>query len=179
MTDDKLADTVNPQEWASVQMDIGCRTRHGIGAVRLQVSDLARSLGYYTTVLGLRVLSQNRLGGGAWPEVTAPLRLIELHERRGARPVPRRGAAGPLSLRDPAARSRVARTLRRAPRRGRRVRRLRGSPRERSAVPVGSATASASRSTPIVHASSGRPTAARSRWRPNRSICAPRARGRR
>ena len=64
-----------------------------IGAVRLQVSDLERSLEYYTTVLGFRVLSQTDsvavLGpnGGSAP-------LIELHERRGVRPVPRRGLLG-------------------------------------------------------------------------------------
>jgi len=64
-----------------------------IGVVRLQVSDLARSLVYYTTVLGFRVQSQTGslavLGphGGAVP-------LIELHERPGIRPVPPRGLLG-------------------------------------------------------------------------------------
>ncbi len=64
-----------------------------IGAVRLQVGDLARSLVYYTTVLGFRVLSQidsvAMLGsqGSAAP-------IAELRERRGIRPVPRRGLLG-------------------------------------------------------------------------------------
>ena len=63
-----------------------------VGRVRLQVSDLRASLPYYTDVLGLRVLSQERAvavlgvpGGSA---------LIELHERRGVRRVPRRGLLG-------------------------------------------------------------------------------------
>ena len=57
-----------------------------VGAVRLQVTDLARSLAYYEGTLGLAALSREggtaRLGpqgGGA--------ALVELHERRGARPV--------------------------------------------------------------------------------------------
>jgi catechol 2,3-dioxygenase len=63
-----------------------------VGRVRLQVSDLRASLPYYADVLGLRVLSQERAvailgvpGGSA---------LIELHERRGVRRVPRRGLLG-------------------------------------------------------------------------------------
>jgi catechol 2,3-dioxygenase len=49
-----------------------------LGTVRLQVSDLARSLEWYRRVLGLQ-------DGSA---------LVELRERRGARPVPRRGRLG-------------------------------------------------------------------------------------
>ena len=61
-----------------------------LGQVRLQVADLARSLAFYEGVLGLRVLGHPGdtvvLGthGGDWP-------LVELVERPGARPVPRRG----------------------------------------------------------------------------------------
>jgi catechol 2,3-dioxygenase len=57
-----------------------------VGAVRLQVADLGRSLAYYQRTLGLRVLSREggvaRLGpnGAGRP-------LVELHERSGARPV--------------------------------------------------------------------------------------------
>lgn len=76
-----------------------------IGAVRLQVSDLARSLVYYTTVLGLRVLSHTGSMAVLGPQGSAMLvvntdpkgprrPLIELHERRGIRPVPRRGLLG-------------------------------------------------------------------------------------
>jgi catechol 2,3-dioxygenase len=64
-----------------------------IGRVKLQVSDLARSLAYYETVLGLRALE--RSGSRA---ILAPhgddRPLLELHERPGARPVPRRGLLG-------------------------------------------------------------------------------------
>ena len=64
-----------------------------VGGVRLQVSNLPRSLEYYRTVLGLQLLSNTgttaRLGAlGA----TEP--LIELDEREGARPVTRQGRLG-------------------------------------------------------------------------------------
>jgi catechol 2,3-dioxygenase len=64
-----------------------------LGRVRLQVADLARSLAYYERVLGLRVTERDgstaTLGveGGGAP-------LVELHERPGARPMPRRGRLG-------------------------------------------------------------------------------------
>jgi catechol 2,3-dioxygenase len=64
-----------------------------LGAVRLQISDLARSLDYYTKTLGFHVIEQtaNRatLGVEGRQEV-----LIELRELRGARAVPRRGLLG-------------------------------------------------------------------------------------
>ena len=64
-----------------------------VGAVRLQVSDLNRSLDYYEHVLGLRV--QNRTGdeaalGAADDQPT----LIWLRARAGIAPVPPRGAFG-------------------------------------------------------------------------------------
>jgi catechol 2,3-dioxygenase len=65
----------------------------GLGRVRLQVSELERSLEYYGKVLGLHELERSAdhaaLGaeGGETP-------LIELHERPGASPVPRRGRLG-------------------------------------------------------------------------------------
>jgi catechol 2,3-dioxygenase len=63
-----------------------------VGRVRLQVSDLRASLPYYTDVLGLRVLSQER--AVAMLGVPGGAALIELHERRGVRRVPRRGLLG-------------------------------------------------------------------------------------
>jgi catechol 2,3-dioxygenase len=66
-----------------------------LGVIRLQVADLARSLDYYQRVLGLRVLSRDATTAtatlGAHGDA-AP--LIELHERPGATPVPRRGRLG-------------------------------------------------------------------------------------
>lgn len=64
-----------------------------IGRVKLQVSDLDRSLAYYQKVLGLRVIetSGNRALLGA-QKGDAP--IVELIERKGARPVPRRGLLG-------------------------------------------------------------------------------------
>lgn len=64
-----------------------------LGRVVLQVADVERSLTYYERVLGLRVLERETgraiLGpqGGDQP-------LIELRERPGAAPVPRRGRLG-------------------------------------------------------------------------------------
>ena len=64
-----------------------------IGVVRLQVADLARSLAYYERVLGLRVVRRGDAtvslapAGGGDP-------IIELVERPGAKPVPRRGRLG-------------------------------------------------------------------------------------
>ena len=63
-----------------------------IGRVRLQVSSLAASLAYYTQVLGFRVLSQSGAVATLGPE-GGPT-LVELHERRDVRPVPRRGHVG-------------------------------------------------------------------------------------
>lgn len=65
-----------------------------LGRVRLQIADLARSLAFYETVLGLRVLHRSPRAAtlGAHGGDGAP--LVELHERPGARPVPRRGRLG-------------------------------------------------------------------------------------
>ena len=64
-----------------------------LGAVRLQVADLARSLDWYRRVLGVRVL-EHRPGFAALSAGDGTRALIELHERPGARPVPRRGRLG-------------------------------------------------------------------------------------
>lgn len=64
-----------------------------LGRVRLQVSDLERSIAYYETVLGLRVIERDgavaRLGPHGEDRV-----IVELHERSGARAVDRRGRIG-------------------------------------------------------------------------------------
>jgi catechol 2,3-dioxygenase len=63
-----------------------------VGTVRLQVADLDRSLSYYERVIGLRTL--DRTDGGARLGAEAGRPLVELHERAGVRPVPRRGRLG-------------------------------------------------------------------------------------
>lgn len=63
------------------------------GPVRLQVADLARSIAWYETVLGFAVrrrAADHAVLGAAGDDAT----LLELHERPGARPVPRGGRIG-------------------------------------------------------------------------------------
>jgi len=64
-----------------------------LGAVRLQVSDLERSLSWYRRVLGLEPVTQTAGVAVLGPPDSAR-GLVELHERRGATPVPRRGRLG-------------------------------------------------------------------------------------
>jgi catechol 2,3-dioxygenase len=58
-----------------------------LGPVRLEIADLARSIGYYESVIGLRVLdrSGNNVSLGAFGEDKI---LVELNEVRGAREHP-------------------------------------------------------------------------------------------
>lgn len=64
-----------------------------LGPVRLQIADLERSIAYYERVTGLRVLERTASSAimGAHDD-GAP--LVELRERAGATPVPRRGRLG-------------------------------------------------------------------------------------
>jgi catechol 2,3-dioxygenase len=64
-----------------------------IGVVRLQVSDLARSLAYYERVLGFRALSRRGAMATLGP-VDGDTPILELHEKPGVHPVPRRGRLG-------------------------------------------------------------------------------------
>jgi catechol 2,3-dioxygenase len=64
-----------------------------LGRVRLQVADLPRSLQYYEDVLGLRTLEREGAGATLAAQNDDAI-LIELRERRGARPAPLRGALG-------------------------------------------------------------------------------------
>ena len=57
-----------------------------LGQVRLQVSDLAQSLGYYTSVLGLRP-RETGAGTASLHAGNDPVPLVELVERRGIAPV--------------------------------------------------------------------------------------------
>ena len=64
-----------------------------LGGVQLQVSDLARSVDYYESVLGLRAI--HRGAGRATLAVDGTTRpIVELRERKGARPAARRGMLG-------------------------------------------------------------------------------------
>ena len=64
-----------------------------IGRVVLQVAELERSIAYYETVVGLRVIAREsqRAVLGAHGDDRP---LVELRQRTGARPVPRRGRLG-------------------------------------------------------------------------------------
>jgi catechol 2,3-dioxygenase len=64
-----------------------------VGAVRLQVADLQRSIDYYETVLGLRVLTRDSSAASLGPHGDERV-LVWLHGRAGARPVPRGGVLG-------------------------------------------------------------------------------------
>ena len=64
-----------------------------IGRVRLQVADLERSLAYYQTVIGFRLIDRGD-GFATLGPVGDDVVLVELRERRGAAPVPRRGRLG-------------------------------------------------------------------------------------
>ncbi len=63
-----------------------------IGRVRLQVSDLTRSVAYYTDVLGFTASITE--GGVAVLATADGVPLVELHERNSSRPVPRHGRLG-------------------------------------------------------------------------------------
>jgi catechol 2,3-dioxygenase len=68
-----------------------------LGAVRLQVADLARSITYYEKVVGLRVLARTATTAtlGATSDGTSDATpLVELHGHAGATPVPQRGRLG-------------------------------------------------------------------------------------
>ena len=64
-----------------------------IGAVRLQVADITRSLDYYERVLGFRVVRRGESGTALAP-VGSDSPILELRERPGARPHPKRGQLG-------------------------------------------------------------------------------------
>lgn len=64
-----------------------------MGEVRLQVADLKRSIAYYERVVGLRVLAQTT-GRAILGPMGSERILVELNEKPGAAPVPRRGRLG-------------------------------------------------------------------------------------
>lgn len=64
-----------------------------LGAVRLRVANLARSVEYYTSVLGLQVVERVATRATLAP-VGSTRALVELHEVSGVVPAPRRGRLG-------------------------------------------------------------------------------------
>ncbi|HEX7071337.1 MAG TPA: VOC family protein, partial [Rhodothermales bacterium] len=64
-----------------------------LGRVRLQVADLARSLAFYSGVLGFRATDTSQ-GRALLAAQDSADPIVELVERRGANPVPRRGRIG-------------------------------------------------------------------------------------
>ena len=67
-----------------------------LGPVVLQVADLGRSADFYQAVLGLRIIRRSAATAtlGALDRLGHDLPLVELRERPGAKPVPRRGRLG-------------------------------------------------------------------------------------
>lgn len=63
-----------------------------VGGIVLQVANLERSIAWYQRVLGARLLERSTDRAVLGPESAS--RLIELRERPGAAPVPRRGRLG-------------------------------------------------------------------------------------
>lgn len=64
-----------------------------IGRVRLQVADLDRSIAYYETVIGFRVISRENGVATLGPQGHDSV-LLEVHEKPGVRTVARRGHIG-------------------------------------------------------------------------------------
>jgi catechol 2,3-dioxygenase len=64
-----------------------------IGAVRLQIADLDRSIAYYEGVLGLRLMESNGRTATLGP-ADRSVALVELTEKKGVHAVPRRGRLG-------------------------------------------------------------------------------------
>jgi catechol 2,3-dioxygenase len=64
-----------------------------VGRVRLRIADLDRSIAYYETVIGLRVLSRAGNVACLGPHGDDTV-LVELHATPGVRPVARRGQIG-------------------------------------------------------------------------------------
>ncbi len=88
---EKAAEPATPGSYGLAPAGFRLPAETGVGEVRLQVADLDRSLEFYGETLGLALLDREgavaRLGAGERV-------LVELRERRGARPAPSRGRLG-------------------------------------------------------------------------------------
>jgi catechol 2,3-dioxygenase len=88
-------DPAAPGAAAYTVAPVGYRLPAGLqlGPVRLQVADLARSIGYYERVLGLRATKRSEAAATLAAQ-RDEIPLVELEELPGATPVPRRGRLG-------------------------------------------------------------------------------------
>src|SRR5438105_10656261 len=64
-----------------------------LGRVRLQIADISRSIAYYERVVGMRVIDRSAARADLGTQDGATV-LVELHEKPGVNPVPRRGRVG-------------------------------------------------------------------------------------
>ncbi|MDQ2768481.1 MAG: VOC family protein [Gemmatimonadota bacterium] len=84
-----------PVDYAYTQAPSGHRLHAEavLGAVHLQVADLARSVAYYERLIGLRTISSDATTAvlGVYDD---PTPIVVLHHRDGAAPVPPRGRLG-------------------------------------------------------------------------------------
>lgn len=88
-----MSASVQPQAYGIAPQGYRLPPASRLGVVRLQVADLARSVEWYRRVLGLEPLDRpGRVAHLGSPDGASP--LVELHERPGAAPVPRRGRLG-------------------------------------------------------------------------------------
>jgi catechol 2,3-dioxygenase len=86
------AKAATPGSYGEAPKDFRLPDATRLGPVRLQVADLARSLSFYEDVLGLRSVERTSAGARLAGHDGSP--LVELTERKGARPVPHRGCLG-------------------------------------------------------------------------------------
>jgi catechol 2,3-dioxygenase len=82
-----------PGEFGMAPPDFRLPDATHVGRVRLQVSDLPRSLAYYRDVLGFHV-GQHDAANARLHAAESERHLLELHYERGTRPVPRNGVLG-------------------------------------------------------------------------------------
>jgi catechol 2,3-dioxygenase len=64
-----------------------------VGAVRLQIADLSRSIAYYTSIVGLQLIDRGDHAATLGPHGTST-GLVILHEKKGIHRAPSRGAYG-------------------------------------------------------------------------------------
>jgi catechol 2,3-dioxygenase len=91
--DDAAPEAASPGSYGAAPSGYRLPPGTRLGAVHLQVGDLARSLGFYTGTLGFRVVRRQESRASLAAHGDDKI-LIELHERGGVRAVGRRGLLG-------------------------------------------------------------------------------------